>query len=264
MAELVFTMKDCLADINENSYNNFMLRVGLNIGPVVAGVIGARKPQYDIWGNTVNVASRMDSTGLPNHTQVTEEVYQLLRDGPYVFQCRGKVKVKGKGEMTTYFLIDRKTRCSPPSPRERGASGGQSSSMPQQEEKNSLSGSLPPPLSSNSLQLRREKQVPRKQLCNSSPASQRLVWEHGKARPPLLTVRHDADELAIEDYQENGNCCVAAQPRYAMSDILNGNSQRILMRLGEDSTGIALRLAEAGPPSRRTTFAPRLAKQLEQ
>lgn len=108
MAELVFTMKDCLADINENSYNNFMLRVGLNIGPVVAGVIGARKPQYDIWGNTVNVASRMDSTGLPNHTQVTEEVYQLLRDGPYVFQCRGKVKVKGKGEMTTYFLVDRK------------------------------------------------------------------------------------------------------------------------------------------------------------
>ncbi|CAN7996131.1 unnamed protein product [Ixodes pacificus] len=109
MAELVFTMKDCLADINENSYNNFMLRVGLNIGPVVAGVIGARKPQYDIWGNTVNVSSRMDSTGLPNHTQVTEEVYQLLRDGPYVFQCRGKVKVKGKGEMTTYFLVDRKT-----------------------------------------------------------------------------------------------------------------------------------------------------------
>ncbi|CAN7940105.1 unnamed protein product, partial [Ixodes hexagonus] len=113
MAELVFTMKDCLADINENSYNNFMLRVGLNIGPVVAGVIGARKPQYDIWGNTVNVSSRMDSTGLPNHIQVTEEVYQLLRDRPYVFQCRGKVKVKGKGEMTTYFLVDRKA--GPPS-----------------------------------------------------------------------------------------------------------------------------------------------------
>lgn len=74
----------------------------------MAGVIGARKPQYDIWGNTVNVASRMDSTGLPNHTQVTEEVYQVLRNYPYEFQCRGKVKVKGKGDMTTYFLIDRK------------------------------------------------------------------------------------------------------------------------------------------------------------
>lgn len=81
---------------------------GINVGPVVAGVIGARKPQYDIWGNTVNVASRMDSTGLPNHTQVTEEVYQVLKNYPYEFQCRGKVKVKGKGDMTTYFLIDRK------------------------------------------------------------------------------------------------------------------------------------------------------------
>jgi adenylate cyclase 1 len=85
-----------------------LLRVGLNVGPVVAGVIGARKPQYDIWGNTVNVASRMDSTGLPNQTQVTEEVYQVLKNCPYEFQCRGIVKVKGKGDMTTYFLVDRK------------------------------------------------------------------------------------------------------------------------------------------------------------
>ncbi|KAF8785946.1 Adenylate cyclase type 1 like protein [Argiope bruennichi] len=107
LAEMVFAFKDKLADINENSYNNFFLRIGLNIGPVVAGVIGASKPQYDIWGNTVNVASRMDSTGLPNHIQVTEEVYNLLKD-TYVFQCRGIVKVKGKGDMTTYFLIRRK------------------------------------------------------------------------------------------------------------------------------------------------------------
>ncbi|XP_023721061.1 Ca(2+)/calmodulin-responsive adenylate cyclase isoform X3 [Cryptotermes secundus] len=108
LVEFVFAMREKLLNINENSYNNFMLRVGINIGPVVAGVIGARKPQYDIWGNTVNVASRMDSTGLPNHTQVTEEVYQVLKNFPYEFQCRGKVKVKGKGDMTTYFLTDRK------------------------------------------------------------------------------------------------------------------------------------------------------------
>ncbi|XP_037869351.1 Ca(2+)/calmodulin-responsive adenylate cyclase isoform X3 [Bombyx mori] len=107
LVEFVFSMRDKLKDINDNSYNNFMLRVGINVGPVVAGVIGARKPQYDIWGNTVNVASRMDSTGLPNHTQVTEEVYHVLKDMPYQFVCRGKVKVKGKGEMTTYFLTDR-------------------------------------------------------------------------------------------------------------------------------------------------------------
>ena len=85
-----------------------MLRVGVNVGPVVAGVIGARKPQYDIWGNTVNVASRMDSTGVPNQTQCTEDVFEVLKSHAYEFQCRGKIKVKGKGDMTTYFLTNRK------------------------------------------------------------------------------------------------------------------------------------------------------------
>lgn len=108
LAEYVFGMREKLANLNEHSYNNFMLRVGMNMGPVVAGVIGARKPQYDIWGNTVNVASRMDSTGLPNHTQVTEDIYEVLRALPYEFTCRGKVKVKGKGDMTTYFLTGRR------------------------------------------------------------------------------------------------------------------------------------------------------------
>ncbi|KAK3930408.1 Adenylate cyclase type 1 [Frankliniella fusca] len=108
LVEFVFAMRDALLGINNHSLNNFKLRVGINVGPVVAGVIGARKPQYDIWGNTVNVASRMDSTGEPDRTQVTEEVFQILRNHPYQFQCRGVVKVKGKGDMTTYFLNDRK------------------------------------------------------------------------------------------------------------------------------------------------------------
>ncbi|XP_059084537.1 Ca(2+)/calmodulin-responsive adenylate cyclase-like isoform X2 [Tigriopus californicus] len=108
LVEFVFGMREKLQCINENSYNSFMLRVGVNIGPVVAGVIGARKPQYDIWGNTVNVSSRMDSTGVPNQTQCTEDVYEILKSHAYEFQCRGKVKVKGKGEMTTYFLTNRR------------------------------------------------------------------------------------------------------------------------------------------------------------
>jgi adenylate cyclase 1 len=70
LVEYIFSLRERLYNINENSYNNFSMRVGVNVGPVVAGVIGARKPQFDIWGNTVNVASRMDSTGLPNHIQV--------------------------------------------------------------------------------------------------------------------------------------------------------------------------------------------------
>ena len=108
LVEYVFALREKLANLNEHSYNNFMLRVGMNVGPVVAGVIGARKPQYDIWGNTVNVASRMDSTGLPNHTQVTEEVFVILKHLPYEFTLRGEVKVKGKGNMTTYFLTGRR------------------------------------------------------------------------------------------------------------------------------------------------------------
>ncbi|KAJ8376851.1 hypothetical protein SKAU_G00074310 [Synaphobranchus kaupii] len=103
VADFAIEMFDVLDAINYQSYNDFVLRVGINVGPVVAGVIGARRPQYDIWGNTVNVASRMDSTGLQGKIQVTEDVYRLLKSN-YDLVCRGKVRVKGKGEMLTYFL----------------------------------------------------------------------------------------------------------------------------------------------------------------
>uniref|UniRef100_A0A8C2SQR7 Adenylate cyclase type 6 n=1 Tax=Coturnix japonica TaxID=93934 RepID=A0A8C2SQR7_COTJA len=104
LADYAMRLMDQMKYINEHSFNNFQMKIGLNMGPVVAGVIGARKPQYDIWGNTVNVASRMDSTGVPDRIQVTTDLYQVLAAKGYVLECRGLVKVKGKGEMTTYFL----------------------------------------------------------------------------------------------------------------------------------------------------------------
>uniref|UniRef100_A0A8C3A697 adenylate cyclase n=1 Tax=Cyclopterus lumpus TaxID=8103 RepID=A0A8C3A697_CYCLU len=107
VSDFAIDMFDVLDAINYQSYNDFVLRVGINVGPVVAGVIGARRPQYDIWGNTVNVASRMDSTGVQGKIQVTEDVHRLMADY-YDFVCRGQVSVKGKGQMLTYFLEGRR------------------------------------------------------------------------------------------------------------------------------------------------------------
>ncbi|XP_061410799.1 adenylate cyclase type 1-like isoform X3 [Lethenteron reissneri] len=104
LADFVREMFDALDEFNYQSYNDFILRAGINVGPVVAGVIGARRPQYDIWGNTVNVASRMESTGVPGKIQVTEDVFRSLQRRGYEMTRRGKVSVKGKGEMVTYFL----------------------------------------------------------------------------------------------------------------------------------------------------------------
>jgi len=85
----------------------FQLRVGINAGPVVAGVIGTKKFIYDLWGDTVNIASRMESQGLPGTIQVTKDVYDRLSEC-YTFQLRGEISVKGKGNMTTYLLTGRK------------------------------------------------------------------------------------------------------------------------------------------------------------
>ncbi|XP_062397247.1 adenylate cyclase type 6 [Sardina pilchardus] len=104
LADFAMRLRKQMAHINEHSFNNFQMKIGLNIGPVVAGVIGARKPQYDIWGNTVNVASRMDSTGVPDRIQVTADLQNVLASRGYTLEHRGMVKVKGKGDMTTYFL----------------------------------------------------------------------------------------------------------------------------------------------------------------
>ncbi|XP_050418343.2 adenylate cyclase type 5 isoform X2 [Patella vulgata] len=105
VVDYAFALKAQLKHVNEHSFNHFKMRVGINVGPVVAGVIGAKKPHYDIWGNTVNVASRMDCTGVPDKIQVTQEMYNILSSRGYMLECRGMVKVKGKGDMITYFLI---------------------------------------------------------------------------------------------------------------------------------------------------------------
>uniref|UniRef100_A0A8C2DPE6 Adenylate cyclase type 8 n=1 Tax=Cyprinus carpio TaxID=7962 RepID=A0A8C2DPE6_CYPCA len=104
-------MQETLKQINKRTSNNFQLRVGISHGPVVAGVIGATKPQYDIWGMTVNLASRMDSTGLSGRIQVPEGTSRILADRGFVLMLRGDIYVKGvseqRGGVRTYFVSSR-------------------------------------------------------------------------------------------------------------------------------------------------------------
>jgi class 3 adenylate cyclase len=82
----------------------WQLRIGINTGPVTAGVVGTNKFAYDIWGDTVNTASRMESSGEPGHVNISQATYERVKD---FFDCeyRGKVKAKGKGEVEMYFLL---------------------------------------------------------------------------------------------------------------------------------------------------------------
>ena len=79
------------------------MRIGINAGPIEAGIIGSKKFGDNLWGDAANVASRMESFGLPGRIQVTEEVYHELKH-QYHFEERGKITVKGRGEMVVYFL----------------------------------------------------------------------------------------------------------------------------------------------------------------
>jgi class 3 adenylate cyclase len=83
---------------------DLQLRIGINSGPVVAGVIGRRRFLYDLWGDAVNIASRMESGGTPGRIQVTRHTYDLLKD-EFELEPRGTIAVKGMGEMETWYLV---------------------------------------------------------------------------------------------------------------------------------------------------------------
>ena len=107
VAEMALDMLKAIQQFNALNHAEFNMRIGINTGPVVAGVIGLKKFIYDLWGDTVNIASRMESQGIPGCIQVTDATYERLKD-KYEFEQRGVIQVKGKGEMMTYLLLGRK------------------------------------------------------------------------------------------------------------------------------------------------------------
>ena len=107
MANLALDMLDAMRLDKEVVDLRLQLRIGINSGPVVAGVIGRKRFLYDLWGDAVNIASRMESHGTPGRIQISRSTYELIAEE---FECepRGSVSVKGKGEMDTWYLVGRK------------------------------------------------------------------------------------------------------------------------------------------------------------
>ena len=106
VASMGLAIVDELRRVQHAAGTGLEVRVGLHVGPAVAGVIGIRKFIYDVWGDTVNTASRMESTGVPGRIQVTTEARDRLA-GQFEFERRGVVEVKGKGQVETWFLVGR-------------------------------------------------------------------------------------------------------------------------------------------------------------
>jgi class 3 adenylate cyclase len=102
MATMALAMLEHVRQINSGS-GNLSLRIGLQVGSVIAGVIGIRKFIYDVWGDTVNTASRLESHGVPGRIHVSDTVFQRLQ-GRFGFEARGTIELKGRGTMSTYFL----------------------------------------------------------------------------------------------------------------------------------------------------------------
>lgn len=104
VAQMALDMQQSISQFKTATGKSFQLRIGINTGSVVAGVIGLKKFSYDLWGDAVNLASRMESHGVIGKIQVSETTYTFLKD-EYKLEKRGEIKVKGRGEVTTYFLI---------------------------------------------------------------------------------------------------------------------------------------------------------------
>jgi class 3 adenylate cyclase/HAMP domain-containing protein len=107
IADMALEMLGVIHKFMRPDGTSFQLRIGIHTGQAVAGVIGKKKFIYDLWGDTVNIASRMESNALPDCIQVTDVTYQILKVR-YVFEQRGSIQVKGKGEMITYWLKERR------------------------------------------------------------------------------------------------------------------------------------------------------------
>jgi adenylate cyclase len=107
VAQMALSLQAEMVNINAQIGEEFKLRIGINTGPVVAGVIGLSKFIYDLWGDTVNIASRMETTGIPSKIQVTTATYEQLKE-QFIFKMRGRIPIKGKGEMNTYILLSKR------------------------------------------------------------------------------------------------------------------------------------------------------------
>ena len=107
IANMALDMQKAIQLFNQETGENFQMRIGISSGPVVAGVIGLKKFVYDLWGDTVNTASRLESHGIPDYIQVCSTTYECLKQ-EYLLLERGTIQIKGKGEMLTYFLTGKR------------------------------------------------------------------------------------------------------------------------------------------------------------